>query len=151
MQTKLNLNKLEISGFVIERTSKRMKQRFQELLKAKEIGVTVDQWVVLYALSQFSGLSQFEIGQKVFKDAPTLTRILDLLDKKELVQRTPNSKDRRQFILSLTPKGYKKVKEIIPLTKLFRTKAWEGLTDEEISKMESVLNKVFINIQNPII
>ncbi len=151
MQIKTRQNKLEISGFVIERTSKRMKQRFQELLKSRNVGVTVDQWVVLQVLSQFDGLGQFEIGEKVFKDAPTLTRILDLLDKKALITRTPNQADRRRFIINLTELGVKKVKEIIPLTKLFRKIAWEGLSDEEISNMESVLNKVFNNIQNSIL
>lgn len=151
MQTKLGLNKLEVSGFVIERTSKRMKQRFQELLKSKNVGVTVDQWIVLQVVGQFNGLNQFEIGQKIYKDAPTLTRILDLLHKKEMIERSPNPEDRRRLIISLTKFGEQKVKEIIPLTKLFRKTAWQGLTNEEISKMESVLNKVFSNIQNSII
>ena len=94
--------KTEISGFIIERTAKRMKQSFKKILKEKNAGITVDQWVILQELKKEDGLSQFEIASRTFKDAPTVTRIIDLLCKKQLLRRLPDTTDRRKFNIFLT-------------------------------------------------
>ena len=48
----------EISGFIIERIAKRMKQAFQHMLKEANTGITVDQWIVLQALDKEDRISQ---------------------------------------------------------------------------------------------
>lgn len=138
--------KSEVSGFVLERTAKRLKQHFQQQLAAAETGVTIDQWVVLQVLDENDGASQLEIARATYKDAPTITRIIDLLCKKELTERRSDPKDRRRFRIYLTPAGKDKIVEVLPIIKSARDVAWAGLSDEYIDQMVRVLNTVFENL-----
>jgi len=140
-------NKLEISGFIIERTQRRMKQKFQRLLKEANTEITVDQWILLQELSKENGISQLELAQRAYKDAPTVTRILDLLAQKKLTKRVADANDRRKFNIELTKKGQKKIEEVTPVLRQFREKAWDGLSINEVSKLTKVLNRIFENLE----
>ena len=139
--------KAEIPGFIIERTSKRMRQSFKGVLKKMEAGITIDQWVVLYELKKKDGLSQYELASRTFKDAPTVTRIIDKLCDKELTIRLPDSEDRRRFNIHLTDAGKMKIDEVIPEARAFRKKVWKGLDEETVQFLIKTLNNVFDNLK----
>ena len=138
--------KSEISGFVLERTAKRMKQYFQQKLAQNDTDVTVDQWVILQELERQDGQSQLELARAVFKDAPTVTRIIDLLCKKKLTRRVADPADRRRFRIELTKAGRQKIAEVLPIVEEFRREAWQGLTDGEVDQLVRSLNKIFENL-----
>ncbi len=140
-------NRLQILGFVIERTSKRMKQFFQRMLKDAKTGITVDQWIILQVLDKEDGISQLEIAKETFKDAPTVTRIIDLLVNKNLLERISNTKDRRRFNIHLTATGRAKIEEVLPIAVQFRAKAWDGLAEEDKSQLTNYLNIIFKNLK----
>ncbi len=139
--------KVATSAVILERTAKRMKRFFQEQLKEANAGITVDQWVILHQLEKGEGQNQLEIAKAVFKDAPTVTRILDLLVEKDLVARVPDQNDRRRFNIELTQKGKDKIEEVWPCMKSGREKAWSGLDNEAITQLIESLNHVFDNIK----
>lgn len=140
--------KSEVWGYSIERTAKRMKQMYQRMLKAADAGITVDQWVILQLLSSRDGLSQLEIAERTNKDAPTVTRIIDLLCKKELCERLPDAADRRKFSICLTPAGKEKIKEVEPIVKAFRRKGWDGLTEEDLNQLMRTLDIIYQNLED---
>ncbi|KAA3634111.1 MAG: MarR family transcriptional regulator [Bacteroidetes bacterium] len=139
--------KLATSAVILERTAKRMKRFFQERLIAADAGITVDQWVVLNQLDKEDGQNQLDIAKAVFKDAPTVTRILDLLEEKGLIARVPDTSDRRRFKIQLTTTGKLKVEEVWPYMKAGRQTAWAGLDDEAITQLTESLNHIFENIK----
>jgi len=139
--------KAEIPGFIIERTSKRMRQSFKGVLKNIEAGITIDQWAVLYELKKTNGLSQYELASRTFKDAPTVTRIIDKLCDKKLTSRLPDSEDRRRFNIHLTDAGKTKIDEVIPVARAFRKKVWKGLDEETVQFLIKTLNNVFDNLK----
>ena len=133
-------------GFVIERTAKRMKQYYQKMLRDANISITVDQWILLKAIYQNDGSSQYEIASSTFKDAPTVTRILDLLSSKKLIERVADPSDRRKYNIKINKKGKEQVKEILPVVKSFRAKSWKGLSKSQLGEMTKLLNIVFDNL-----
>jgi len=137
----------ELPGFVLERASKRMKQYFQEQLIQSGCGITIDQWVILQELNERDGLSQLEIAQATFKDAPTVTRIIDLLCEKNLTKRVVNTDDRRKFQIELTAQGRKKIAEALPVIEQAREKAWQGFDEQKLHDLMQMLNEVFHNLQ----
>lgn len=136
-----------LPGFVLERASKRMKQYFQEQLIRSGCGITIDQWVILQELNLQDGLSQFEIAQATFKDAPTVTRIIDLLCEKELTKRIPDTVDRRKFRIELTEKGRQKIEEALPIMEQAREKTWQGFNEQKLETLMHMLNEVFDNLK----
>jgi DNA-binding MarR family transcriptional regulator len=133
-------------GFTIEKTMKRIKQNLQRRFNKHHFGVTVDQWVVLDCVHQQDALSQNEIAEATFKDAPTVTRIIDQLCTKGLAVREPDPQDRRRFNISLTDKGHKKVGQIQPVVLAMRQDGWQGLTEDDYHQLMRVLNRVFGNL-----
>jgi DNA-binding MarR family transcriptional regulator len=133
-------------GFTIERTMKRIKQNLQRRFNSRHFGITVDQWVVLDRIALTNGLSQNEVADSTFKDAPTITRIIDQLCRKGLAERQMNEQDRRRFNLALTEKGRRKVEQIRPVVVEMRRQGWEGLADEDYHALMRILNQVFNNL-----
>jgi DNA-binding MarR family transcriptional regulator len=140
-------DRLEISGFILERTARKMKQAFQRLLKDISAGITADQWVVLDTLRKGDGLSQFEISELVFKDPPTLTRIIDLLCQKGLVKRKAHAEDRRRMQVFLTESGNRLIQDLLPVVREFRSRGWNNLSEEELHHLQRLLDRVFSNFE----
>lgn len=139
--------RLEVSGFIIERTAKRMKQSYQRMLKEQKLGITVDQWIILQELDKEDKQSQLELAQRSYKDAPTITRIIDLLCKKELLTRVSNPEDRRKFSICLSKKGKAKIKAVQPIVKKFREQCWKGLKEEDMTRLTEIMDVIFKNIE----
>lgn len=71
----------------------------------KETGLTAPQLVVLRALNQHGSLKPSTLAREVSLSQPTITAILDRLERAELVQRVRNPDDRRAVLAQLTDKG----------------------------------------------
>jgi len=133
-------------SFLLDRTARKVKQYAQQRFKSGDFDVTVDQWIVLKNLSENGKLSQTQLAGLVFKDHPTLTRILDLLCKKGYVERVPHPQDRRSFQLNLTPSGAKKVIELRPQILDIREKAWDKLNEKDFEEFKRILNTIYQNL-----
>ena len=133
-------------SFLLDRTARKVKQYAQQRFKSGDFDVTVDQWIVLKNLSENGKLSQTQLAGLVFKDHPTLTRILDLLCKKGYVERVPHPQDRRSFQLNLTQSGTKKVIELRPQILDIREKAWDKLNEKDFEEFKRILNTIYQNL-----
>jgi DNA-binding MarR family transcriptional regulator len=132
-------------SFLLDRTARKVKQYAQQKFKLNEFDVTVDQWLVMKNQAENEILSQTELAQLVFKDHPTLTRIIDILCKKGYVARSQHPQDRRSFHLSLTDDGKEKVAELKPQIALIRQKAWENLNESDFNEFRRILNTIYNN------
>lgn len=135
-------------SFLLDRTARKVKQYAQQQFKQAGFDVTVDQWLVLKNLAENPQLSQTELANLVFKDHPTLTRIIDLLHKKGHVLRVQHPQDRRSFQLHLTEAGVEKVAELRPKVLEIREKAWENLTEVDFLEFKRVLNTIYQNLDD---
>lgn len=142
-----NLLKTEVSGFTLEKTVKLMKLSFSRvLLSQPHIDTTVDQWVIIQLLYQNQSISQHQLAKLAFKDAPTITKMLDILEFKQIVKRENHSSDKRKNRIELTALGKTKYNQILPLVKQFRQEAYEGLSHEELLGLDKILQKIFNNL-----
>jgi DNA-binding MarR family transcriptional regulator len=146
MNTDVLLDVEHMTGFLIERSSKRMKQVCQQILKEKGFNITVDQWVLLQELNQNDGQGQIALANSTFKDAPTITRIIDLLCQKGYVERINNPDDRRRFKICLTESGHNLVADVGPHILDFRKKAYAGLNQTQLANLKQSLNHIFDNL-----
>jgi DNA-binding MarR family transcriptional regulator len=139
--------RFELSGVLIEHTAKRMKHVFAKILSDHfENKITVDQWVVLYQLYKVSPLSQYEIASHVYKDAPTVTRIIDILLVKQYIEKIIDVDDRRKFLISISEQGKSLVREILPHLNSFREKCYQNISETELINLEKILNKINQNL-----
>ncbi|NIP38474.1 MAG: MarR family transcriptional regulator [Candidatus Dadabacteria bacterium] len=97
--------------------------------------LTTSQFGVLEALHHLGPLSQKEIGNKILKSGGNITKVVDNLEKKGLVTREKNLKDRRFYNIKLTEKGNILIEKIFPLHVKEIVKEFEILTDTELEKL----------------
>ncbi|MDY0931542.1 MarR family winged helix-turn-helix transcriptional regulator [Chryseobacterium sp. CFBP8996] len=117
----------------------------QRQLKLHGFTITVDQWLIIKAILENPGITQNELGDLVFKDNASVTRIIDLLVKSEYIIRTVHSKDRRKTDLKVTESGLKIIKEVQKIVEQNRKIALNGISQEELKIMYNALLKISEN------
>lgn len=75
----------------------------EPVLRAHEIGMW--EYVVLAALDHGDAPTQAELAATVHRDETRLIPVLDALEARGLLRRTPDPADRRNRIVALTPQG----------------------------------------------
>ena len=89
-------------GTYIDRTMKIIRQTYMAKFKELGVDITTEQWVLIDYLYGNNGVSQSELANSSFKNAPTVSRIIDLLCKKGLTIRKRFEDDRRIYSLLLS-------------------------------------------------
>lgn len=121
----------------------------QRQLKLHGFTITIDQWLIIKAILENPGITQNEIGDLVFKDNASVTRIIDLMVKSEYVTRHVHPKDRRKTNLEVTDSGKKVIREVQNIVEKNREVALKGITKDELEVMYSALLTISENCLNP--
>ena len=79
---------------------------------------------------------------------PTVTGLLNLLEKKGMIQRVTNPKDRRSNIIKLTEKSLALEKQLTASRKMAEEAILKGFTPDEKQQLESFMRRLMDNIQN---
>ncbi len=133
-------------GFTLESTAKKIKLALQRRFNEIGVDITVDQWVVLLELHKHGTQNQVALCELCCKDAPTITRIIELLVKKELITREGCKEDRRRFNISLNKKGKALIQKLLPIIVEFRIQGWDALTEKDILHLERITKKIQENL-----
>lgn len=131
--------------FKIDTTIKKIRNVLQKKFIDSGIEITVDQWVLIDHISRTPGISQIVLADVTYKDPPTVTRIIDLLQKKCLVERRMASEDRRKFNLFLTPTGEDIYHRAAPIVYDLRCQGWNNLSDEDYENFARVMEQIYNN------
>ena len=78
------------------------------------LAITQSQFSALDALYHLGPLSQRELGEKIFKTSGNVTMVVDNLERAGMVRRERSETDRRRVAVSLTGKGRKTIRELLP-------------------------------------
>lgn len=132
-------------GFLLNSTSRNLIYLKEHFLKKYK--VTHEQWALIYQLYGQTGMTQKELATRVKKDQPNVTRILDLLEKKNLVRREKKENDRRCFLIFLTEEGQQLYKQIQPNQEVIQL-AFQGFTKEEKDIFKTLLSRINQNIED---
>ncbi|GHE23154.1 MarR family winged helix-turn-helix transcriptional regulator [Sphingobacterium griseoflavum] len=133
-------------SFILDRTARRVKQYAQTSFLQNAFDITIDQWSILKILFHADPMTHKELAEKSGKDQPTLTRIVDIIIKKQLAERIEHPQDRRSLQIRLTASGEKKVAQLSPAVKNIRMKAWENLSEEDFGHFTRILNTIYNNL-----
>ncbi|GAB0157075.1 MarR family transcriptional regulator [Chryseobacterium sp. Alg-005] len=120
----------------------------QRQLKANGFNITIDQWLIIKAILENPGITQSEIGDLVFKDNASVTRMIDLLAKSGFIIRHPHPEDRRKANLEVTESGVKIIKDVQNLIENNRKLALKGVSKKELEIMNTALLRISDNCLN---
>lgn len=107
-------------------------------------GITPQQYNVLRILRGAGpdGLPTLSIGERMIEQTPGVTRLIDRLERKGLVARTPCAKDRRRVFCRMTSKGLDLLKELDEPINRWDTQAVSVLPPSDIDLLVDLLDRV---------
>lgn len=133
-----------LNGKVSSAINRKLSRNF----RARGIEITPEQWTVLIFLWKKDGITQQELCNATFKDKPSMTRLIDNMERQHLVVRISDKKDRRTNLVYLTKDGKKLEEEAFVIAKQTLVEALQGITLEELSISQDVLRKIFYNTKD---
>lgn len=136
----------ESIGFLLGVTNRLMACRLNRNLNTEGSGVSFEQWTVLVRLWDKDGQSQQELANNCGRDKTTMTRLLDNLEKQNVVLRVEDKNDRRNKLIYLTNLGKSLKEKLIPVAQQTLDQAQMGISDEELRIFKEVLNKIRENL-----
>ena len=128
-------------------------RRLQKNFKQSGIDITVEQWSVLYHLWKNDSMNQQDLCNATFRDKPSITRLVDNLEKLKLVKRNASKQDRRMNIIALTDEGRELEEKCMNIANTTLNEALEGVTNGQVEIAKEVLQMVYdlslIHISEP--
>lgn len=126
------------TALVVEKISNRMLVPYD---------LTHTQFKILMMLyrNQDKEIRQADIEADFSMTNPTVTGIIQNLEKKNLVRRVANPKDKRSKVLVLTERAHQMEPEMKELAKQRESQITKNLTEEECDLLANLLKKILEN------
>lgn len=106
-------------------------------------GLTDATWAPLTHLSRAGGwLHQKDLASRAGLDASSLVRLLDILERQELVRREPDPTDRRAKRIQLTDKGNERIAQIDAILSPIEVVLLQDLDDETLARMVESFERI---------
>ena len=141
-----HFKKRELYSFITAKSTTAIARRLQKKFNAAGINLTIEQWSVLYHLWKEDGKSQQELCNATFRDKPSITRLIDNLEKLSLVKRVSDEKDRRINKVYLTKNALRLQEETMALAEATLIEALDGVPANQVDMCKEVLQKVYDNL-----
>lgn len=109
--------------------------------------MTSEQWTIMYHLWREEGLTQQELANHTFRDKPSITRLINNLEKMGLVIRVNDKHDRRSNLIYLTKDGRKLKEKGMEQAVLTLKEALDGVDDQNLVLAQAILNRIFENLK----
>jgi DNA-binding MarR family transcriptional regulator len=130
--------------YQLYRVVNRLNNRLQNRLKS--IDISPSQWRVLSVLRSHGTLTIGKIVEHTLMEQPTVSRVIDQLEKDALARRRTSTEDSRMIEVVLTAQGVEAFEKIFPAAQRHERIAMEGFTAKEIETLREFLVRLENNI-----
>jgi DNA-binding MarR family transcriptional regulator len=133
-----------LNGKVSAAINRKLSRNFRQ----NGVEITPEQWTVLLFLWEKDGVTQQELCNATYKDKPSMTRLIDNMERLHLVVRISDKKDRRTNLIHLTKTGRDLEEKSLFIANKTLKEALRGLTLDDLKVSQEVLRKVFQNTKD---
>lgn len=116
--------------------------------RVAERGLTLARARTLFALSRRGPLTQKELAEELEIETPTLVRVLDGMEKQNLIERRSEEADRRAKRIHMTPEGLQSFEEVDAVAKALRSEITADISTEDMTVALQVVRRLSANIQS---
>lgn len=116
------------------------------LFQQKGLDLTKNQVLLMRFISR--GIkNQSDLSVITERNKSSLTRLIQSLEKKELVTRKTYSEDKRQQLVELTEAGEEMLSKAIPVLETSFQKVEEGIDQQELQTAKTVIARILDNVE----
>ena len=124
----------------------KLKQYSAMMLRMNNIRLTPEQFLLIDLLWNQGPMSQQQLADSMRKDRNSITKLVDALERKELLMRQRSKKDKRSNIIVLTEKAEKMKEDAKEAGISMLDHVLDGISEEELRGFLSTLNKISENM-----
>ncbi|MFK7983938.1 MAG: MarR family winged helix-turn-helix transcriptional regulator [Saprospiraceae bacterium] len=135
-------------GFLTNRIGRFIANQLKSQLGKEEfdmpshcIGILADLW-------EQDGVIQQDLAISVVKDKATIARTLELMEKKNIIVRIKDEKDKSNKKIFLTYKGHQLQNQVLFHGNTVTKEAKKGISKEELDHCIKTLEKIYGNLKN---
>jgi MarR family transcriptional regulator, lower aerobic nicotinate degradation pathway regulator len=128
-------------GFLLSRVGAAVRAGFKDVLAGW--GIRPQQYQVLMVLDAAGGASQQELCTAVRVDSGNMVELLDGLEKLEYARRSRDDRDRRRYVVTITPRGQTALAELRDAVADYNDRFFDPLTEPERQRLAASLGKLF--------
>src|SRR4028119_2478902 len=127
---------------VVQRTADRLMQGLEDALRAT--GITPVQYLLMRSLRQAgaNGMASNKIVRNMTTHDPDLTRLLDKLEERAIIERRRDREDRRIYRVKLTRQGARVLRELTIRTRDLHRQQFSRVNKRSISTLMALLEDV---------
>ena len=133
-----------LNGKVSTAINRKLHRNFRQ----NDIEISPEQWTILLALWEKDGITQQELCNATFKDKPSMTRLIDNMERQHLVVRISDKNDRRSNLIHLTKTGRELENKAFKIANETLEQALHGIDMDDLKIGQEVLRKVFLNTKD---
>ena len=111
------------------------------------LGITTQQAALLHNAAS-GGASPSQLMEAVGTDTAGMSKLLDRLEAKGLIERRPNPSDRRSVMIEPTERGQALVPELTPVFSQVARQLFDGFSDSEVENLTSSLRRMGENLKS---
>ena len=119
-----------------------MKKKNHHAIVNAGLKITMEQLAILEVLNFHGDMNMTELSHTVWKQNANVTRIVDKLERRQLLERKPLEGDRRAYLLCITEKGEQLFKKAFPIIAEVYDDTVSCITKEEEAFTISILKKM---------
>ncbi len=126
----------------VQRTADRLMQGLEDALRRS--GVTPVQYLVLRSLRQAgaAGMPSNQIVRGMTTHDPDMTRLLDKLEERAVIQRWRDKDDRRVYRVKLTRQGARLLRELSLITRELHRKQFNTIDRRKVKALTRLLETI---------
>jgi DNA-binding MarR family transcriptional regulator len=132
-------------GYLLRDTHRAFSKVLQARIASEQ--VTIGMWYFLRALWEEEGLTQRELSRRIGMMESTAVPALALMERRGLVTRERDAKDRRRSCVYLTKRGRALKSILLPYAKEANQVALEGLSEADQAELRRILRQVRANLE----
>lgn len=134
-------------GFLTITTNRLMSACFRKRLVEAGIDLSAEQWGVLAQLWTRGSIAQDELAYIICVDKSSLSRVLDVMERRGLVRRERDPADARRKILSATEQANTLRAPCLKVALSALAEMLDGISGNELAACLNVLTRVKRNIR----
>ncbi|MEI7504503.1 MAG: MarR family transcriptional regulator [Paludibacter sp.] len=143
----IELQNEEVFSILTGKISSAINKTFLREFANEGIEITTEQWSVLACLWQKDKVTQQAICTLTSKDKPSMTRLIDKLEKANLVTRVSDHYDRRTNLIHLTETGLALQIKASEIVNMIAIRTLNNISEEELNTCRVVLKKIMSNLK----
>lgn len=124
----------------------KLKQYSAAMLRLHNIRLTPEQFLLIDLLWNQGPMSQQQLADSMHKDKNSITKLVDALERKDLLVRKRNVKDKRSNTIILTEKAEKMKEDAKEAGIAMLDRILDGITETELRSFLDTLNKMSENM-----